>query len=317
MRHYTPEQRAWIAERYADMTNVELAEAFNERFGADVTRSVMCAYGANHNLQKSAEAISRMNRKYTDEQMAFLRGYIPGHTYAEIADAFSKRFGVILTKSKLTNLKTKLGVRSRVNGGRFEMGHVPHNKGRTWDEYGTPEGHARSRATCFKPGHLAGSAAERLRPLLDIRETKDGYLQIKVAPRNAKNTPHAWLSLAKFEWMAANGRDWPEGHRAVFADRDRRNFDPDNIVPVPDELYSIVTGGANGAALPWYDRKTLEVAITHARVIRERVRLERAPRPCGCCGKTFAPEYSYQRTCRACLDAGLRAPKRKPTTRRD
>lgn len=38
---YTPEQNAWIAERFPTMTNRELAAAFEEEFGEAVTVSAM------------------------------------------------------------------------------------------------------------------------------------------------------------------------------------------------------------------------------------------------------------------------------------
>lgn len=313
-RVYTQEQHAWIAEHYADMTNAELARAFNAEFGISIaTQSSMNAYGSNHRLRKAPDVFARRNRKYTDEQLSWLHDFIPGHHEDEIIDAYGERFGERLTVSMVNNLKARLGVRSGTVGNRFSPGHVPQNKGRTWDEQGIPaDVQERMRATQFRKGHLSGAAAERKRPLLDIREEpKSGYLQIKVAPRNRKHYMGNWISLAEYEWMAANGRDWPEGHRAVFADRDNRNFSPDNIVPVPAELYPIVTAGAHGHALRWHDRESLEVAITHARVMRRRRELELAPRTCGVCGETFAPTTPNQRTCRACLDAGLRAPTRR------
>ena len=309
-RVYTAEQHAWLADHYADMTNRELAAAFNERFGTDyATPDKMGNYGAKHRLRKTPETFARRNVKYTEEQLDWLRWFIPGHHEREIIDAYEERFGERLTTSMVANLKHRLGVRSGTMGNRFARGHVPQNKGRTWDEMGiSPELQERMRATTFKRGQLSGIAAERNRPLLDVREEpKSGYLQIKVAPRNREYPMQNWIPLAEFEWMAANGRDWPEGHRAVFADRDNRNLDPDNIVPVPSELYAIVTAGAHGHALPWHDRESLEVAITHARLIRERRRLEMRPRTCGVCGREFEPTYPNAKTCRACLDSGRRS----------
>lgn len=317
-RIYTDEQHAWIAEHYADMTNTELADAFNGRFGTSMaTQSSMNAYGSNHLLRKSPETFARRNRKYTEGQLDWLRDYIPGHHEQEIIDAYEREFGERLTVSMVANLKVRLGVTSGTDGGQFRKGQAPPNKGRTWDEMGySQELQARMRATTFRKGNVSGAAAERNRPLLDIREEPTtGYLQIKVAPRNREYPMQNWISLAEFEWMAANGRDWPEGHRAVFADRDNRNFDPDNIVPVPNDLYAIVTAGAHGHALPWHDRESLLVAITHARVMRERRRLEMRPRPCGCCGETYQPTYPHQRTCPKCLKAGRRAPRRRHKAR--
>lgn len=275
-RRYTPEQHAWIREHYAGLSNAELAAAFSERFGIDLTPSCLHAYGSNHGLRKGPGVRERALRTYTDEENEWLRGFIPGHTETEIVDAFEERFGRRLEVYMVANRKVALGVRSGTHGGRFEPGSVPFNKGMRWEDFGTPEGHERSRATCFKRGELNGIAAERKRPLLDIREGKDGYLQIKVAPRDARYPMRNWIGYAQFVWMQANGREWPKGHRAVFADHDNRNFDPGNIVPVPADLYAIVVGAVKGG-LEWHDRGSLEAAMTMARVIRARRRLERCP----------------------------------------
>jgi hypothetical protein len=115
--------------------------------------------------------------------------------------------------------------------------------------------------------------------------------------------------------MAANGRDWPEGCMAVFADRDNRNLDPDNIVPVPRDLYVIVTGGAHGKALPWHDRASLEVAMTHAQIIRERRRLETECHTCRTCGRTFKARFPHQANCDECLQSGRKLRRAKKSER--
>lgn len=309
---YTPEQHAWIRERYADMTNRELAEAFNAEFGTDrATQEAMRAYGSNKRLRKAPGVRERALSKYTPEMLDWLRAYIPGHHEQEIIDAFDAEFGMRLTTSMVANLKQKLGVKSGTVGGQFQKGSVPANKGRRWDDYMSPEAQANSRATCFKPGQLSGIAAEIKRPLLDVRETKDGYLQIKVAPRNAKHPMQNWLSLAEYEWMRANGREWPDNHRPVFADRDTRNFAPDNIVPVPEDIYALVTGGMRGYGIAWHDRQTLEVAMAHAQVVRARRQLECHERECTACGRTFSPDYPHQARCRECIDLGKKGPRRR------
>jgi hypothetical protein len=299
-RRYTPEQHAWIRGHYPTMGNAELAEAFVERFCEPVTRDTMNAYGTNHRLRKADGVKERALRTYTDEENDFLRSFIPGHSESEIADAFAERFGRRLRKSQIANRKTKLGVASGTHGGRFVKGQTPANKGRTWDEFMSSEGQAASRRTQFRKGERPHNAYHEL---LDEREDEDGAW-VYVKPRNRRLASQNWIPKGRFVWMRANGRDWPEGHRAVFADRNRSNFDPDNIVPVPNDLYPIVTGGAHGHALPYHDRKSLEVAITHARVIHERRRLELAPRKCKRCGGEFAPRFPRQRTCDECL--GLR-----------
>ena len=288
---YTDEQRAFIRENYADMTNAELAEAYNDRFGeGSIGQNSLRVFASHEGLRKSKEAFSRRSRKYTDEQLEWLREFIPGHSWDEISSSFEETFGKSLGKAAIKNLKVRLRVNSGTKGG-FRIGHVPHNKGKTWDELGYSEETKRKMlATTFKEGEVSGAAKECVRELLDTREY-DGYIQIKVSPRDRRDSKDDWISYAKFVWMQRNGRDWPEGHRPVFIDRDNRNFDPDNIAPVPEDAYMIVATGSGG--IEWHDRETLETAIIHARLVRKRFELERtAPRRCVKCGRVFVPEDS-------------------------
>ena len=269
-RRYTPEQHAWLAAHLADMANDEAARAFSERFGVDATPKQMHAYCSNHGIRKTAEARSRGLRAYTDEEEAFLRGFIPGHSECEIIAAFAERFGRTLKACQVANRKARLGVKSGTHGGRFEKGHVPATKGRPWSEWMSADGAERSRATQYKAGELP----HNVRPLLDMREGKDGYLQIHVGQHRREKANDQWIGYGQFVWMQANGRDWPEGHRCIFVDGDNRNFDPENIVAVPGDLYPIVQGAIRGQ-MPWHDRETLELAITSARITQARARLER------------------------------------------
>lgn len=201
-------------------------------------------------------------RAFTDEENAWLRDYIPGHSAAEIADAFEARFGRRLTMPQVKNRKAILGVRSGTTGYRWEKGHVPWSKGKRFPGKVSP--------TSFPKGHVPHNAGE----LLDTRVDPDGYTYIKVNPRDAKHSMAYWIPYAKFVWMQHNGREWPEGHNCVFADRDRTNFDPGNIVPVPRDIYGLVTSPSRNG-VEWCDRESLEVAISMARLRRRRYELER------------------------------------------
>lgn len=278
-RHaYTPEQSAWLRMWYPVTTNRELADAFAAEFGEQVTPSMMNAWGNNHHVHKVDGVKEMANRKYTDEQLDFLREVIPGRPLSKVGELYEERYGVRLTHGALANLRTKLGVLCGVNAGRFRKGQEPPNKGRTWDEMGiSEESQERMRATTFRKGNVSGAAAARLRPLLDVRTDPDGYRFIKVDPRGQRHSMQRWIPLGAFEWMKANGRDWPEGCRCVHADGDRQNDAAENIVPVPAELWPLVNH-ANPSALPWYDRETLEVAIVSARVTLRRSELERERR---------------------------------------
>lgn len=275
-RKYTEEQHEWLLLHFSSMTNRELAEAFEERFGTPTTYEAMHSFGSNRHLRKDPEAVSRALRCYTDEEDAFLREFIPGHGTREVSDAFEARFGRRLSKGQVTASALRLGVRCGVNAGRYEKGRPSEAKGKTWDEMGyTPEQQERMRANLFKPGERNEYTESKMRDLLDTKEGPDGVLMIYVRPRNAPWPARHWISYARFVWMQHNGRDWPEGHRVMFADHDNRNFEPENVVAVPDELAIIIQGNAHGHALPYHDRETLEVAINHAKVIRARYAAER------------------------------------------
>lgn len=269
-RRYAPEQLAWLEENWRRMPNRACAEAFNERFGGGATESSMHSFGTNRHMRKDPGVRGSATRAYTDEENAFLRGFIPGHTEREISGAFEARFGRALTASQVANRKARLGVRSGTHGGRFERGNVPANKGRTWDEQGIPEDtRKRMRSGQFRPGNLPHTT----RPLLDTRVSRDGYTEIHVGLHRRERANDQWIPLSHFVWEQANGREWPEGCRAVFADRDPTNLDPENVVPVPSDLYPIVQGAVRGQ-MPWHDRETLEVAIASARVTQARARLK-------------------------------------------
>lgn len=275
-RKYTEEQREWLLLHFPGMTNRELAEAFEERFGIPTTYEAMHSFGTNRHLRKDPGVLTRALKALTDEEDEFLRGFIPGHSIREVSDAFEARFGRRLSKGQVTHAAMRLGVRCGVNSGRYKKGRPSEAKGKTWDEMGyTPEQQERMRANLFKPGERNEYTESKMRHLLDTKEGTDGVLMICVRPRNARFPAGSWISYARFVWMQHNGRDWPEGHRVVFADHDNRNFDQANIVPVPNELAIIVQGNAHGHALPYHDRESLEVAVSHARLIRARSAAER------------------------------------------
>lgn len=269
-RRYTPEQHAWLEEHWRSMPNRDVMAAYEAEFGERLTFDAAKSYGSNRGWRKDTGVHARALRRYTDEEREFLRGFIPGHSEREIIAAFAERFGRTLETYQVGNLKCKLGVKSGTVGGRFEQGHVPATKGRPWSEWMSAEGAEHSRATQFKPGNLPHNT----RPLLDERIGKDGYVEVHVGLHRMSRANDQWVSKAQLVWEQANGREWPEGCRSMFADGDRRNFDPQNIVPVPAELYTVVCGAVPGG-LEWHDRESLEAAITMARVIAARRRLEK------------------------------------------
>ena len=274
---WTPDEDAWLVEDYPRFPNRDLAE-FKALDGwpRDVAAIQRRArkLGLAKDRSKGYVRTCRVSDSiWTPERVEWFRAFVPGHTEREIIAEHERVFGFPLTVGQVANRKTKLGVRSGTHGGRFCKGHEPANKGRTWDEYMTPDAQERCRTTTFRKGNHPHNEGE----LLDERRADHNVWQVKVDPRDAKNAMDYWVSRARFNWERANARPWPDGCRAMHVDGDDENDNPDNIVPVEDELWPMVCGAVRGQ-LEWHDRETLETAITFARISLRRNELARQRR---------------------------------------
>lgn len=196
-----------------------------------------------------------------------------GRPIKEVCDAFEKRFGHPLKKTQVTLFRAEYGL-SRRRGNR--------------------------------------TAHRRCEVPVGTERTTKGYVIVKVAdvPGTAQSKDN-WRFKHVVAWEKANGMAVPEGCIVMFADRNTRNFDPDNLVAVPRRLIGVLNGGPE-----WHDRESLEAAVALAELKSGISSRYSAPRKCGVCGKRFVPDIKAgieskrrQVTCRECLDRGLRSPK--------
>ena len=278
---WTEAEDEWLREFYPLYPNAELA-AFKAEDGWPRDEKAIARRARTLGIQKDrSRGYVRKCRTptiWTPEMDEWFRAFVPGHTESEISAEHERLYGFPLTEGQIGNRKTTLGVKSGTHGGRFVKGQEPPNKGKTWDEFGTPEGHARSRAATFRKGQLPHNT----RPLLDTRfvEGSNGTFrqwEIHVGLNRRERANDQWIPLAQFNWMQANGRDWPDGCKALHIDHDPLNDEADNIEPVPKDLWPLVMGAVPGQ-MEWHDRETLRTAILYARVTRARVDSERRAR---------------------------------------
>ena len=154
------------------------------------------------------------NRRYTTEEREFLANFIPGHSYREIAEAFNSfTSGDPITPRKAQtycqNNKIQTGRK-----GYFQKGHVPSNKGTKMK----PETIEKIRRTMFHEGHRPANAVEVGSELMRA----DGYVWVKVSE------PNTWKPKHVLRWEAEHGQV-PKGSCVIFMDRDRMNFNPENL----------------------------------------------------------------------------------------
>ncbi len=175
-----------------------------------------------------------MQIRYTAEEKAFLRSFIPGHFSHEIQRTFEEKFGRSITCSQIKNFKGNNKVRSGMDT-RFKKGTVPPNKGKKM----SAEQYAKSSSTMFKKGGIP----QNYRPVGSERVNVDGYIEIKVAD------PSKWELKHRFVWEENNGKI-PAGMNLIFKDNNPLNVKLDNLMLVTRaenmEMNNIGAGACKG-----------------------------------------------------------------------
>lgn len=151
-----------------------------------------------------------MPHKYTEEEKNFIKMNVIGKSAKELTMLFNKEFNLDL---KVAQIKSHLKYRKLKSGldSRFKKGQAPANKG--------TKGIYKANKTSFKKGHKPHNYL----PIGSERINAGGYIDIKVAE------PNKWKGKHKIIWESING-PIPEDHVIIFADRNKRNFDINNLL---------------------------------------------------------------------------------------
>ena len=168
--------------------------------------------------------------RYTKEQKEFLIANNYMTPSKDLAAMFNNRFGTNITAS---NIKTFRGNNHLNSGltGRFEKGHIPDNKGKTCDDYMSKDAQARSRKTTFKKGNKPLNAVDIGEESMRYSGSKPddlGYVHVKVCDGKGNKN---WVPKQRVIYEQHYG-PIPKGYKVIFADRNRFNFDIDNLVLV-------------------------------------------------------------------------------------
>lgn len=276
-RTYTPAEEAWLRENYHAGTINDTLDAFERAFGRRPSKQALFVKCNKMGLRKDAHSEERYVRaekaiRWSSPAFSEMREWMlendGGESVFATIDAFEERFGIRLNRAQVSRFRSVYGVRRRTS----------HGGG--------------------KPNKPVGSE----------RMGKDGYVMVKVkewpdVPQSKDN----WRFKHHVVWEQANGRPLPDGWTVMFADHDKRNFDPENLVAVPRKY----VGQLNNPDLPSYsDRETLEACIALCD-LRSAVRdAGNSRRTCRVCGAVFEPterQKAYPKpvsTCPSCLKAG-------------
>lgn len=287
---YTPEELAWLSANYRYGTIDYTVEAFEREFGRRATARALQVKASRMGLKKDTHADERHRKaqklmRWSDPRFERERAWMLEHDDGESVfatiEGFEAEFGIRLTRSQVSLFRALHGGKKRAS----------HGGG--------------------KPNKPVGS--ERL--------GKDGYIMVKVEEwPDRPQTKSNWKFKHHLVWEKANGCKLPEDKVVMFADKDRRNFDPANLVAV-DRKY---IGQLNNPELPDYnDRDTLMSCIALCDLRMALRDVENSVRTCLVCGSRFEPTDAQKHypkpvdTCPDCLAAGKkprgRRGDRKPT----
>lgn len=158
-----------------------------------------------------------MSNKYTQEHFDFIKENVK-NTEKDLVKMFNEKFEIKITVGILGNIKSKLGIRSGLVGGRFEKGHNSFNKGKKWNEFMSVDGQMNSLKTTFKKGHQPHNH----RTIGSERINKDGYVEIKIAEPNKWQLKHRYVYEQAFGII-------PKGKKLIFLDGNRLNISLSNL----------------------------------------------------------------------------------------
>lgn len=252
---YPKEVHDFIRKNYQGRHVRELAVMTSEEFGIDFTYAKMRAYLKNHNYRTGAPKGNPVgySSKYPAGMKDFVQSIAEGKSTQEIADLVNAEFGEgTITVQGMKAYKSNHGINTGLTG-RFEPGHIPATKGKTWDEYMSPEAQERSRQTTFKKGrvpHNGGTSVGTMR-VRHGQENKGGkpYIWQKTAE------PNVWRMKHVIEWEEHNG-PVPEGCMVTFADGNTMNWHIDNLILETKAQHAV----KNRWGIHGYDRESAQSA---------------------------------------------------------
>lgn len=161
-----------------------------------------------------------MIHKYTEEEKQFIYDNYKGRSTKELTTLFNEKFGTNITDRKIRYYKHNNHLNSGLSG-QFQKGHETFNKGKKWDDYMPKKSQEKSRKTTFKKGNIP----QNHKPIGSERINVYGYSEIKVADSTRWKLKHRYIYEQNFGPI-------PKGYDVVFADRNKQNFDLDNLILV-------------------------------------------------------------------------------------
>lgn len=162
------------------------------------------------------------SKLFTEEQLEFIKNNAKGLYNLELTKLVNETFKTDFKVSQVENIKNRFRISSGLTG-RFEKGHIPTNKG-TKGIY-----NAGGNKTSFRKGHISANNL----PIGSESWRKDSgggekFCFVKVQDGHGNKN---WKPKQVVIYESRYGTI-PKGYKVIFADKDRTNFDIDNLILV-------------------------------------------------------------------------------------
>lgn len=256
MKKWTNEIVDYLHEIYLNRSNDEITHLINKKFGTNFTKASVQTKKRKLGLISSYKYMP----KFTPEVIDFILKNYKGKDNVELAELLIERFNLDTNPDKVSmfkaNYKRRFGVdlRTGINRGCFHKGHVPINKGtKGMFNVGGNSG-------SFKKGNKP----QNYKPVGTERIVKGGYVEIKIAD------PDKWESKQRYIYKKHHG-SIPEGYNVMFADKNKQNFDIDNLILVSKSEDLIM----NNNKLFYEDKELTKTGHLIAKVIDKTAKLKR------------------------------------------
>lgn len=237
---YSDEVHNFVRENCTKMRDWDLAEECNRRFGTEFTVSKMKSFRSNHgyrnglNPHLGGEEYWKRQTKWPAEMKNFIIQNTWHVSSQDMADMVKKEFGIEMTARQVKGFRQRHNIRNGLRGW-YQKEHEPANKGKTIDEYMTPETAAKVRQTAFKKGHIPKNQVPVGTEV--VNAYSDWYRLRKVSMTGKQN--ERWKFVHRLVWEEHHG-PIPKGCCIIFRDGNKMNCDISNLAMVERGELSIM-----------------------------------------------------------------------------
>lgn len=261
---WNQEKDNYLIEIHKERSNQEITNLINNKFKTNFSVSAISCRKKVLNLISDY----KYKPKYSQEIIDYVKNNHKGKSTIELSNEVNKKFNIETNADSIQNLKSRIRrtegfiFEPARNDGCIKKGNIPVNKGKKWDDYLSKEKQERCKKTTFKKGNKSSNAVDIGEEHMRYSGSKPndpGYVYVKVCDGKGNKN---WKPKQQIIYELHNG-PIPPKHKVIFADGNRFNFDPDNLILVSNSQELIM----NQRKLRYKDKELTRTGSMIAKVI--------------------------------------------------